>query len=116
MESLNRIVKDIKLVARQSKKVGKMHFVRIEFINNRQADVWCDREVADLVESCGEMGVEAVKSFSLEKRISDKSGVVYTAIILTMFNDDVYYYFLPRATNTMVDLLVARTVEEAKAE
>jgi hypothetical protein len=63
------------------------------------------------------MGVEAIKSFNLEKRISDKSGVVYTAVILTLFCGDEYYFFLPRATNTMVDLLAARTAETvAEAE
>jgi len=46
MESLNKIVKEIKIVSRVNKKVGgKMYFVRVELINNRSVDVWLDREV-----------------------------------------------------------------------
>ena len=109
MENLNKVVKEIKLVSRVSKKGGKNHFVRVELINGRGADVWCDREVVDLIQSCTELGVEPIKSFTLEKRVSEKNGAAYIAVILKMFNDDEYFYFLPRATNTIVELLYAKT-------
>ena len=108
MENLSKVVKDIRLVARKSKKGGTNHFVRVELSNGRQADVWCDKEVVDLIQSCNELGVEPIKSFTLEKRISEKSGAAYIAVVLKMFNDDEYFYFLPRATNTIVELLIAR--------
>lgn len=108
MENLNKVVKEIKLVSRQSKKGGKLHFVRVELINGKQADVWCDREVVDLIETCNELGVEPIKSFTLEKRISEKSGAAYIAVVLTVFSGDEYFYFLPRPTNTMVELLLTK--------
>jgi len=117
MENLNKVVKDIRFVARVSKKGGKNHFVRVELVNGKSADIWCDREVIDLIQSCKELGVEPIKSFTLEKRVSEKSGEPYNAVILTVFNGDEYFYFLPRATNTIVELLAARAVntdEKAK--
>ena len=58
------------------------------------------------------MGVEPFKSFTLEKRTSDKSGAEYIAVVLKMFNDDEYFYFLPRATNTIVELLLAKAAKD----
>ena len=109
MENLNKVVKNIQIVTKPSKRGGKNHFVKVEFINGRQAEVWCDREVVDLIQTCGEVGVEPVKSFTLEKRVSEKSGAEYIAVVLTVFNGDEYFYFLPRAANTIAELLYAKT-------
>ena len=107
-ESLNKVVKDIKIVAKTSKKGGKNHFVKVELINGKACDVWCDREVADLIQTCNEMGVEPIRSFTLEKRVSEKNGKEYIAVILTVFNGDEYFYFLPRAFDTIIELLYAK--------
>ena len=115
MENLNKVVKEIKLVARKSKKGGINHFVRVELINGKAADVWFDREVADLITTCTELGVEPIKSFTLEKRVSDKNGAEYIAVILTVFNGDEYFYFLPRATNTIVELLLTKAAAHVAA-
>ena len=115
MENLNKVVKGIGIVAKPSKRGGKNHFVRVELINGKASDVWCDKEVADLIQTCGDMGVEPIKSFTLEKRVSEKSGVVYIAVVLTVFNGDEYFYFLPRAFNTMVELLYAKANAAAPA-
>lgn len=114
MENLNKVVKEIKIVAKPSKRGGKNHFVRVELINGRSADVWCDKEIIELIQTCTELGVEPFKSFSLEKRVSEKNGAEYIAVVLTMFNDDEYFYFLPRATNTIVELLVEKLVKDEK--
>ena len=114
MENLNKVVKEIKIVAKPSKRGGKNHFVRVELINGRSADVWCDKEIIELIQTCTELGVEPFKSFSLEKRTSEKNGAEYIAVVLTMFNDDEYFYFLPRATNTIVELLVEKLVKNEK--
>ena len=114
MENLNKVVKEIKIVAKPSKRVGKNHFVRVEIINGRSADVWCDKEIIELIQTCTELGVEPFKSFSLEKRTSEKNGAEYIAVVLTMFNDDEYFYFLPRATNTIVELLVEKLAKDEK--
>ena len=95
MENLNKVVKEIKIVAKPSKRGGKNHFVRVELINGRSADVWCDKEVVELIQTCTEMGVEPFKSFTLEKRTSEKNGAEYIAVVLKMFNDDEYFYFCP---------------------
>ena len=116
MENLNKVVKEIKLVARQSKKSGKNHFVRVELINGRSTDIWCDKEVVGLIETCKELGVEPIKSFMLEKRISEKSGEPYNAVILKMFNDDEYFYFLPRPMNTIAELLYSKESQKTKKE
>lgn len=108
MENLNKIVKEIKLIAKPSKKGGKNHFVKVELINGRSTDIWCEREVVELIETCKDLGVDPIKSFALEKRISEKSGEPYNAVILKMFNDDEYFFFLPRATNTIAELLYAK--------
>jgi len=115
MENLNKVVKEIKLISKLSKKGGKIHFVRVEFINGKSADVWCDREIVDLIQSCKELGVEPIKSFVLEKRVSEKTGNEYNAVVLTMFNGDEYFYFLPRATNTLAELLFAKANTAAAA-
>lgn len=112
MENLNKVVKEIKIVAKASKRGGKNHFVRVELINGRSADVWCDKEIIELIQTCTELGVEPFKSFSLEKRVSEKNGAEYIAVVLTMFNDDEYFYFLPRATNTIVELLVEKLAKD----
>jgi len=112
VENLNKVVKEIKLISRVSKKGGKNHFVKVELINGRSADVWFDREVVDLIESCKEMGVDPIKSFTLERRVSDKNGREYIAVVLTVFNGDNYFYFLPRATNTIVELLADRSEDK----
>lgn len=52
MENLNKVVKEIKIVAKPSKRGGKNHFVRVELINGRSADVWCDKEVVELIQTC----------------------------------------------------------------
>ena len=104
MENLNKVVKEIKIVAKPSKRGGKNHFVRVELINGRSADVWCDKEVVELIQTCTELGVEPFKSFTLEKRTSEK-----------MFNEDEYFYFLPRATNTIVELLIAKAAKDEAA-
>ena len=114
MENLNKVVKEIKIVAKPSKRGGKNHFVRVELINGRSADVWCDKEIIELIQTCTELGVEPFKSFSLEKRVSEKNGAEYIAVVLTMFNDDEYFYFLPRATNTIVELLVEKLAKNEK--
>lgn len=114
MENLNKVVKEIKIVAKPSKRGGKNHFVRVELINGRSADVWCDKEIIELIQTCTELGVEPFKSFSLEKRVSEKNGAEYIAVVLTMFNDDEYFYFLPRATNTIVELLVEKLAKGEK--
>lgn len=114
MENLNNVVKEIKIVAKPSKRGGKNHFVRVELINGRSADVWCDKEIIELIQTCTELGVEPFKSFSLEKRVSEKNGAEYIAVVLTMFNDDEYFYFLPRATNTIVELLVEKLAKDEK--
>jgi hypothetical protein len=114
MENLNKVVKEIKIVSRVSKKGGRNHFVRVELINGRSTDVWCDKEVAELIQTCTELGVEPIKSFTLERRVSEKNGVVYIAVILTVFNGDEYFYFLPRATNTIVELLLNKTADTDK--
>ena len=49
MENLNKVVKEIKIVAKPSKRGGKNHFVRVELINGRSADVWCDKEIIELI-------------------------------------------------------------------
>jgi len=116
MENLNKVVKEIKLIAKPSKKGGKNHFIRVELINGRSTDIWCEREVVELIETCKELGVEPIKSFTLEKRISEKSGESYNAVILKMFNDDEYFYFLPRATNTIAELLYAKEVSNQKTK
>ena len=95
MENLNKVVKEIKIVAKPSKRGGKNHFVRVELINGRSADVWCDKEVVELIQTCTELGVEPFKSFTLEKRTSEKNGAEYIAVVLKMFNDVEYFYFLP---------------------
>ena len=115
MENLNKVVKEIRIVAKPSKRGGKNHFVRVELINGRSADVWCDKEVVELIQTCTELGVEPFKSFTLEKRVSDKSGAEYIAVVLKMFNDDEYFYFLPRATNTIVELLIAKLAKDETA-
>ncbi len=116
MENLNKVIKEIKIVAKPSKRGGKNYFIRVELVNGKAADVWCDREVIDLIQSCTELGVEPIKSFDLEKRTSEKTGGEYIAVVLKMFNDDEYFYFLPRATNTIVELLLARAaIDEAAA-
>ena len=86
----------------------------MELINGRSADVWCDKEIIELIQTCTELGVEPFKSFSLEKRVSEKNGAEYIAVVLTMFNDDEYFYFLPRATNTIVELLVEKLAKDEK--
>jgi len=114
VKSLNDTVKEIKLISKPSKKGGKNHFVRVDLINGRSTDIWCDKEVIELVQTCKEVGVEPIKSFKLEKRISEKTGEAYNAIVLTMFNNDEYFYFLPRATNTIVELLFNKMLNEEK--
>ena len=47
MENLNKVVKEIKIVAKPAKRGGKNYFVRVELVNGRSADVWCDKEVVD---------------------------------------------------------------------
>ena len=113
MENLNKVVKEIKIVAKPSKRNGKNHFVRVELINGRSADVWCDKEVVELIQTCTELGVEPFKSFSLEKRVSEKTGGEYIAVVLKMFNDDEYFYF--RATNTIVELLLSKMATDEAA-
>ena len=115
MENLNKVVKEIKIVAKPSKRGGKNHFVRVELINGRSADVWCDKEVVELIQTCTELGVEPFKSFTLEKRVSEKNGAEYIAVVLKMFNDDEYFYFLPRATNTIVELLLSKMATDEAA-
>ena len=87
----------------------------IELINGRSADMWCDKEVVELIQTCTELGVEPFKSFTLEKRTSEKNGAEYIAVVLKMFNDDEYFYFLPRATNTIVELLLAQAAKNEAA-
>ncbi|MDR0850775.1 MAG: hypothetical protein LBN07_04885 [Christensenellaceae bacterium] len=108
MKNLNAVAKEIKIISKQSKKGGKNHFVRVELINDKSADVWCEKEVVELIQTCKELNVEPIKSFALEKRISEKTGEPYVAVVLKMFNDHEYFYFLPRATNTIVELLAAK--------
>lgn len=96
MENLNKVVKEIKIVAKPAKRGGKNYFVRVELVNGRSADVWCDKEVVELIQTCTELGVEPFKSFTLERRTSEKTGAEYIAVVLKMFNDDEYFYFLPR--------------------
>ena len=108
-ESLNNVVKEIRFISKRSKKGGKNHFVKVELTNGKETSVWCDKEVAELIQTCTEIGVEPIKSFTLEKRVSEKNGKEYIAVILTVFNGDEYFYFLPRATNSIVELLYANT-------
>ena len=133
MENLNKVVKEIKIVAKPAKRGGKNYFVRVELVNGRSADVWCDKEVVELIQTCTELGVEPFKSFTLERRTSEKTGVEpfksftlerrtsektgaeYIAVVLKMFNDDEYFYFLPRATNTIVELLIAKAAQDETA-
>ena len=63
-------------------------------------------------QTCTELGVEPFKSFTLERRTSEKTGAEYIAVVLKMFNDDEYFYFLPRATNTIVELLIAKAAQD----
>ena len=88
MENLNKVVKEIKIVAKPAKRGGKNYF---------------------------ELGVEPFKSFTLERRTSEKTGAEYIAVVLKMFNDDEYFYFLPRATNTIVELLIAKAAQDETA-
>ena len=74
MENLNKVVKEIKIVAKPAKRGGKNYFVRVELVNGRSADVWCDKEVVELIQTCTELGVEPFKSFTLERRTSEKTG------------------------------------------
>ena len=116
MENLNKVVKDIRIVAKPSKRGGKNHFVRVELANGTSSDVWCEKEVVELLKTCAELGVEAIKSFTLEKRVSEKSGTEYIAVVLTVFNGDEYFFFLPRPTNSIVELLAAKhSAHEAAA-
>ena len=117
MENLNKVVKEIKIVAKPAKRGGKNYFVRVELVNGRSADVWCDKEVVELIQTCTELGVEPFKSFTLERRTSEKTGAEYIAVVLKMFmfNDDEYFYFLPRATNTIVELLIAKAAKDESA-
>ena len=87
MENLNKVVKEIKIVAKPAKRGGKNYFVRVELVNGRSADVWCDKEVVELIQTCTELGVEPFKSFTLERRTSEKTGAEYIAVVLKMFND-----------------------------
>ena len=107
MENLNKVVKEIKIVAKPAKRGGKNYFVRVELVNGRSADVWCDKEVVELI--------QPFKSFTLERRTSEKTGAEYIAVVLKMFNDDEYFYFLPRATNTIVELLIAKAAQDEAA-
>ena len=111
MQNLNTVVKDIKIVAKTSKNGKQNHFVRVELINGKSADVWCDKEIVELIDTCKEQGIDPIKSFSLEKRTSEKNAKDYIAVVLKMFNDDEYFYFLPRATNTIVELLANKAVQ-----
>lgn len=115
MENLNKVVKEIKIVAKPAKRGGKNYFVRVELVNGRSADVWCDKEVVELIQTCTELGVEPFKSFTLERRTSEKTGAEYIAVVLKMFNDDEYFYFLPRATNTIVELLIEKAAQDETA-
>lgn len=74
-----------------------------------------DKEVVELIQTCTELGVEPFKSFTLERRTSEKTGAEYIAVVLKMFNDDEYFYFLPRATNTIVELLIAKAAQDESA-
>lgn len=114
MENFNKVAKEIKIISKVSKKGGKNHFVRVDLINGKSADVWCEKEVVELIQTCKELGVEPIKSFTLEKRISEKTGSPFVAVVLKMFNDNEYFYFLPRATNTIVELLAAKMQSENK--
>ena len=78
MENLNKVVKEIKIVAKPAKRGGKNYFVRVELVNGRSADVWCDKEIVELIQTCTELGVEPFKSFTLERRTSEKTGAEYT--------------------------------------
>ena len=114
MKNLNEVAKEIKIISKPSKKGGKNHFVRVDLINGKSADVWCEREVVELIQTCKELGVEPIKSFTLEKRVSEKTGTPFVAVVLKMFNDHEYFYFLPRATNTIVELLFAKGQTQTK--
>ena len=81
MENLNKVVKEIKIVAKPAKRGGKNYFVRVELVNGRSADVWCDKEVVELIQTCTELGVEPFKSFTLERRTSEKTGAEYIAVV-----------------------------------
>lgn len=111
MQNLNTVVKDIKIVAKTAKNGKQNHFVRVELINGKSTDIWCDKEIIELIDTCKEQGIEPIKSFSLEKRTSEKNSKEYIAVVLKMFNDDEYFYFLPRATNTIVELLASKAVQ-----
>ena len=82
MENLNKVVKEIKIVAKPAKRGGKNYFVRVELVNGRSADVWCDKEIVELIQTCTELGVEPFKSFTLERRTSEKTGAEYIAVVL----------------------------------
>ena len=75
MENLNKVVKEIKIVAKPAKRGGKNYFVRVELVNGRSADVWCDKEVVELIQTCTELGVEPFKSFTLPHKRKDGRGI-----------------------------------------
>ena len=78
-------------------------------------DIDHKHKIVELIQTCTELGVEPFKSFTLERRTSEKTGAEYIAVVLKMFNDDEYFYFLPRATNTIVELLIAKAAQDETA-
>ena len=111
MENLNKVVKEIKIVAKPAKRGGKNYFVRVELVNGRSADVWCDKEIVELIQTCTELGVEPFKSFTLERRTSEKTGAEYIAVVLKMFN-----FYLRQSEKGRNDSTARRTAQTGGKE
>ena len=125
MENLMKVVKSIRIVAKKSKAGKTNHYVRVVLANDSSTDVWCDKGVVDLIKTAEDFNIEPIKGFTLERRISEKTtdegniagtekGKPYVAVVLTMFNDKEYFYFLDRSYNAIVELLMTKfNTEEA---
>lgn len=116
VEDYGVLVKDFRIVPSKT-KYGTFYNIQVTVENlDTPITVRVDNDVVRLISLAGKLGKQAVKTKELLKEENIEKQKTYICCKLTMFDDKVYRYFISRADESALSLLLANVNEKNTAK
>ena len=113
LRDLNKLVKDITLVAKKGKS-GMNHFVKVELTNKSSTELFCDKEFIQAVKVFKDIYDQPIKTKMLVEEYSEEKDIKYTCVLIVLADGTEFRFFPRRAFNIIVNALYSKLENNKK--
>ena len=113
LRDLNKIVKQIIFTSKKG-KVGKNYFVKLELINGKSTEMFCEKEVIDAINALKEIEATPIKQKVLVEEMSEDKGVAYTCVLITLADGSDFRFFPRRAFGIVINATYMKYEQDLK--